>query len=160
MPTKIVRCDLIGIHKNENRGVIQTADMLRFFSQLWNNFIIMLNEGRGENPIHGTVVRYDCKRKYLDKQHYCYECGKILEKKKREVIVNSESEEAKNYDFHFVDSYLCGNIRFISFYFECPECGKVYEIRDYLNLEKMYKKKMRKEKLERLFKNTGGSKDL
>ena len=84
------------------------------------------------------------------------ECGNVLVKKIREAIVNSESEEAKNYDFYFVDSYLCGNIRFIILYFECPECGKVYEVRDYLNLEKAHNKKMRKEKWEKLFNRVRG----
>jgi len=106
--------------------------------------------------INSTVVQFNCKLSYVKKEHLCLECENALDKKIREAIVNSESEEAKNYDFYFVDSYLCGNIRFIILYFECPECGKVYEVRDYLNLEKAHNKKKRKEKWGKLFKRVRG----
>lgn len=65
---------------------------------------------------------------YLRKKHFCPSCKTVLRRKKREVVVNSESEEAKNYDFSCVDTYLRGNIKFVTFYFECSGCGAVYEI--------------------------------
>jgi len=86
--------------------------------------------------IHGKITRYNCSWFYLRKKHFCPSCQNTLERKKREVVVNSESEEARNYDFSCVDTYLCGNIKFVTFYFECPSCGKTYEIRELKTLEK------------------------
>lgn len=117
---------------------------MRLFTQMANNFTRVLNDMSGENPIDGTIVRYNCKKSYLKKVHVCFECNESLEIKRREVVVNSRSEEAKNYDFYVFDGYAEGNIRFITYYFECPGCDKAYEIRDYINLEKTRKKEQRK----------------
>lgn len=62
-----------------------------------------------------------------------------MQRKKREAIVHSESEEAKNYDFSCGDSYLWGNVKFVTYYFACPNCGKAYEIRQLKALEKANK---------------------
>lgn len=86
--------------------------------------------------IHGTVTQYNCSWFYLRKRHACPHCKAVLERKKREVVVNSKSEEAKNYDFSCVDTYLHGNILFVTFYFECPSCRSVYEISELKKLEK------------------------
>ena len=86
--------------------------------------------------IHGKITRYNCSWLYLRRTHFCTNCETALVRKKREVIVNSESEEAKNYDFSCVDTYLHGNIKFVTFYFECPSCRKVYEISELKALEK------------------------
>lgn len=91
--------------------------------------------------IHGISYQYNCSWFYLKRKHFCFNCKNLLERKKREIIVNSESDDAKNYDFSCVDSYLHGNIKFVTFYFECPNCGKNYEIIELKNLEKMHKKK-------------------
>lgn len=50
--------------------------------------------------IDGKITRYDCSWFYLGKSHFCPGCKTVLERKKREVIVNSESEEAKNYRYN------------------------------------------------------------
>ena len=89
--------------------------------------------------IHGKITRYDCSWFYLRRSHFCPNCKTALERKKKEVVVNSESEEAKNYDFSCVDTYLHGNIKFVTFYFECPSCRTVYEIRELKTLEKRRK---------------------
>ena len=65
--------------------------------------------------IHGKITRYDCSWFYLIRSHFCPNCKTALERKKKEVVVNSESEEAKNYDFSCVDTYLHGNIKFVTF---------------------------------------------
>lgn len=90
--------------------------------------------------VHGISYQYNCTWFYLRKKHTCPNCSHILERRKREIIVNSESEEAKNYDFSCVDSYLHGNIKFVTFYFYCPKCEATYEIRELKKLEKMCKK--------------------
>lgn len=91
--------------------------------------------------IHGISYQYNCSWFYLRKKHLCPNCKTILEKQKREIVVNSESEEAKNYDFSCVDTYLWGNIKFVTFYFKCPSCKKDYEISELKKIEKMRKKK-------------------
>ena len=93
--------------------------------------------------IHGISYEYCCSWFYLRKKHLCPNCITALGLKKREVIVNSESEEAKNYDFSCVDTYLRGNIKFVTFYFECPSCQTAYEIKELKKLEKARKKKQR-----------------
>ena len=62
----------------------------------------------------------------------------MLEKTKTETIVNSESEEAKNYDFSFAggDNYMMGNIKFIRTAFRCNKCDKTYSIEELLEIEK------------------------
>ena len=91
--------------------------------------------------IDGKITRYDCSWFYLGKSHFCPGCKTVMERKKREVIVNSESEEAKNYDFSCADTYLRGNVKFVTFYFECPSCGAVYEIGELRKLEKKQRDK-------------------
>lgn len=94
--------------------------------------------------IHGTSYQYDCSWFYLRKKHFCPSCKSLLVRKRREVVVNSESEEAQNYDFSCVDTYLHGNVKFITFYFQCPMCNAIYEIQELKSLEKRTKRKNRK----------------
>lgn len=91
--------------------------------------------------ISGKITRYDCSYFYLMRKHFCHQCKEILRKKKREIIVNSESDEAKKYDFSVADLYLHGNIRFITYYYKCSGCGKTYEIRELKKIEKNHNKK-------------------
>lgn len=88
----------------------------------------------------GYSVQCSCGPLFLRRKHTCFECGSVLEKKQRSVVVNSESEEAKNYDFYGIDTYLCGDVEFITIYFTCPACGTTYEIRQLVELEKKRKK--------------------
>ena len=66
------------------------------------------------------------------KKHYCPYCNELLEKTKTETVVNSKSEEAKNYDFSQPggDGYLMGNIKFIRTVFRCNKCDKTYTIKE------------------------------
>lgn len=74
------------------------------------------------------------------KTHYCPRCNEKLEKTNTETIVNSASEEAKNYDFSNVDTYLVGNIKFIRTAFRCNKCDIIYSINELKNAEKSNKK--------------------
>lgn len=96
--------------------------------------------------VHGISYRYNCSYFYLKKRHFCPKCKTVLELRKREVIVNSASEEAKNYDFSCVDTYMVGNIKFVTFYFGCPNCGAVYEISELKKIEKDFKRANRKKR--------------
>ena len=91
--------------------------------------------------IDGKIVRYNCSCLFLKKKHFCSKCATLLKKEKRTIVVNSDSEDAKHYDFFSVDTYLSGNIEFITFYFKCPNCSTIYEIEELKKLEKERKKK-------------------
>lgn len=92
------------------------------------------------NKIDGRITQYPCSTHYLNKKHFCFQCNGMLEKKIRRVVVNSASEEARNYDFSVGDMYCRGNVEFVTFYFECPECGTVYEIAELKRLGNRKKK--------------------
>ncbi len=86
--------------------------------------------------IHGKITRYDCSWFYLIRRHLCPNCKTVLERNKREIVVNSKSDEAKNYDFSCVDTFLHGNIKFVTYYFECTKCRAIYEISELKALDK------------------------
>ena len=58
------------------------------------------------------------------KKHYCAVCRTKLSRKKVSKIVNSNSPEAKNYDFTLGDSFMTGDVKFIWKVLYCPSCGK------------------------------------
>lgn len=70
------------------------------------------------------------------KKHYCPYCNERLEKTKAETVVNSNSEEAKNYDFSNGDGFYTGNVKFIKTAFRCNKCDKTYSIKELKNSEK------------------------
>ena len=65
------------------------------------------------------------------KKHNCPVCGRLLEKVKVSKVVNSRSEEAK--DFDFADA--CGNVKFIWTEFHCAHCDQNYKIQELKRLE-------------------------
>lgn len=73
------------------------------------------------------------------KKHYCPHCKELLTTTEATKVVNSKSEEAKNYDFSSVDTYMVGNIKFIWTEFLCPACGKTYSIQEIKENEKRAK---------------------
>ena len=79
--------------------------------------------------IHG-VKRERSYPFFCIKKHYCPCCHERLEKTKTETVVNSQSEEAKNYDFSNGDGFLSGNIKFIRTVFRCNKCDKTYTIKE------------------------------
>ena len=73
------------------------------------------------------------------KKHYCPVCNSELTITEVSKVVNSKSEEAKNYDFSNVDTSLVGNVKFIYPELLCTECGRQYsveEIKTYENKNK------------------------
>jgi hypothetical protein len=63
--------------------------------------------------IHGVKLDFEgtffCK-----KDHYCPVCDSKMESYKAEKVVNSESLEAKQYDFSMADTYMFGNVKFVA----------------------------------------------
>lgn len=75
-------------------------------------------------------------------KHYCPVCGEELKKINASKIINSKSEEGKNFDFSFSggDGYMNGNVKFIWTEFFCSKCSKNYSINEIYQLEKNAKK--------------------
>ena len=59
---------------------------------------------------------------FFFKKHYCPKCSEKLKVVKESKIVNSNSPDAKNYDFSLGDTYLSGDVKFIFKMLECPKC--------------------------------------
>ncbi|MBQ7385912.1 MAG: hypothetical protein IJW04_05325 [Ruminococcus sp.] len=59
---------------------------------------------------------------FFFKKHYCPKCSEKLKVVKESKIVNSNSPEAKNYDFSLGDTYLSGDVKIIFKMLECPKC--------------------------------------
>lgn len=65
------------------------------------------------------------------KKHYCPKCGTKLLRKKVSEIINSESQEAQNYDFSLSEGYLIkGNVKFTHIEFYCNQCDKYYTVKE------------------------------
>ncbi len=83
-------------------------------------------------------------RKYLNndifytvfKKHFCTECKTKLSCIKVSKIVNSNSPEAKNYDFTMGDSFMVGDVEFIWKEFYCPQCNKQFSISEIKHIER------------------------
>ena len=69
-------------------------------------------------------------------KHYCPYCSDLLQIKRIKRIVNSESEEAKNFDFSSPAGSLVGNIEFRWDVFYCANCNKELSIRDMRRYER------------------------
>jgi len=64
------------------------------------------------------------------KKHFCPECGRKLDLKYISRIVNSNSPEAKDYDFSVGDTFLVGDVDFRTRYFHCTNCQFDISIRE------------------------------
>ena len=98
--------------------------------------------------IMGVKKQLNCSFYFFYKKHYCADCNGLLERKKREKIVNSHSAEAKNYDFSMPggDTFLVGDVKFVTYFFECSNCGRKYEISELKRIEKNLRKLKRMNK--------------
>ena len=78
--------------------------------------------------IHHIQYTIKCSPFYLLRKHTCPHCAQPLRRCKRAVAVNSGSPEAKDYDFSSGDTYMTGNVKFITYFFHCQACGADYDI--------------------------------
>ena len=67
------------------------------------------------------------------KKHYCPNCGNKLLRKKVSVVINSESSEAKDYDFEVADTIVKGDMKFSHIELYCNQCNKCYAIKEVKN---------------------------
>ncbi|MBQ8767824.1 MAG: hypothetical protein IJZ16_13590 [Clostridia bacterium] len=70
------------------------------------------------------------------KKHYCPKCGAKLKVQKVSKIVNSNSPEAKEYDFSLGDTFLMGDVEFFYNVFSCSTCSTQYSVKEMKKLEK------------------------
>ena len=73
-------------------------------------------------------------------EHYCPYCHSGLQVKKKTQIVNSETEEAKHFDFSTSEGRLRGNVRFSWDVFYCVKCDIELPVDDILRYERELKK--------------------
>lgn len=66
------------------------------------------------------------------KKHFCPICNGQLERVKVSKVVNSKSDEAKEFDFSSPggDGYMIGNVKFIWTEFRCQKCERNYSIKE------------------------------
>ena len=64
----------------------------------------------------------------LLKKHYCADCNTKLKRKRHETVVNSNSPEARDYDFSIGDMFILGDMTFIRYTLECPNCKREYQL--------------------------------
>ena len=64
------------------------------------------------------------------KKHYCPVCSTVLSKRKVSKIVNSESPEAKNYDFEVADTFVKGDMKITHIELFGNQCNKYYTNRE------------------------------
>jgi len=76
------------------------------------------------------------------RKHFCPLCDGELQKVKISKIVNSQSDEAKDYDFSSPggDGYMIGNVKFIWTEFYCGKCNKNFSVNTIYQTEKQDKK--------------------
>lgn len=74
------------------------------------------------------------------KKHFCPQCGTELGRIRVSKVVNSKSPEAKDFDFHHVDCYLSGNVKFTWTEFKCPQCEFQIKINDLIKYERNQRK--------------------
>ena len=62
------------------------------------------------------------------KKYKCADCNVKLNRKKVSKIINTKSEEAKNYSFHMTHNTMTGNVKISWYEFECPTCKKNFSL--------------------------------
>ena len=84
---------------------------------------------KGDTMIKG--YSFECENIfYVFKKHHCPVCGNKLLRKNVAEIVNSESLEAKNYDFEVADITVKGDMKFTHIEFYCNQCDKYYTVKE------------------------------
>ena len=73
-------------------------------------------------------------------KNYCPYCRGLLQVKRKTQIVNSESEEARKFDFSMHGGSQKGNIRFTWDVYYCENCDKELSIADIRRYEKELKR--------------------
>ncbi|MBR3894527.1 MAG: hypothetical protein IKJ35_05205 [Clostridia bacterium] len=62
------------------------------------------------------------------KKYKCADCKVKINRKKLSKIINTKSEEAKNYSFHIHSHAMTGDVKIYWYEFECPVCKKRFTV--------------------------------
>lgn len=89
--------------------------------------------------IHGVKREWSNPFWVRFKKHHCPVCNGLLTVTKVSKVVNSGSEEAKDYDFSSADTPMIGNVKFIRTAFHCAACNKVFSTQEIRTNEKKAK---------------------
>ena len=73
-------------------------------------------------------------------KHYCPYCNDLLQIRIKNRIVNSESEDAKHFNFSAYEGSMIGNVKFSWDVFYCGNCNIEIPIGDILIYERKLKK--------------------
>ena len=93
----------------------------------------------------GIKYSYNASLFYVHcKKHFCPKCGAKVELGNEIKTVNSNSPEAKNYNFHCVDTYRIGDVKFITRCFYCPDCQVNISFKDMKKYERELKRRNKK----------------
>ena len=93
---------------------------------------------RDLDGIQGYCADFDISARI--KKHYCPYCKSLLQVKRKAQIVNSESEEAKGFNFYIYGGGSGGNYKFSWDVFYCINCDKEMSIGSIVDYEKELKK--------------------
>ena len=74
------------------------------------------------------------------KKHNCPKCATVLTTKKLKKIVNSKSEEAKDFDFSAIDARFFGDVEFTWYVFYCENCDIEINRKEMKKYEKAQKR--------------------
>ncbi len=86
-----------------------------------------------------TAIKYICDASpffIFFKKHYCPQCNNKLELKYDSKIINSNSPEARDYDFSLGDTYLVGDVEFRTRCFYCTDCKRKFSVTEMKLIEK------------------------
>ena len=72
-------------------------------------------------------------------KHYCHVCHELLTIKRNKRVVNSESEEAKGFDFSSGEGRMIGNISFSWDVYHCAKCDFEISVREQRQYERGFK---------------------
>ena len=88
--------------------------------------------------IHATKIVYEGGFLFMHREHHCPECNQLLEVAYMEKVVNSNSPEAKYYDFSMTGcrGVFVGNVLFRIRCFYCTSCEKVFRVKQIKEIEK------------------------
>jgi len=73
---------------------------------------------------------------YVNKKHFCPACRERLHKIEVSRIVNSNSPEAKDFNFYSGESFMIGAVKFIWTEFKCFNCGEQITIEEMKRMDK------------------------
>ena len=80
-------------------------------------------------------------------KHYCPDCNGLLTVERISKVVNSESEEAKDFDFDGInEGRKIGNVEFTWDVYYCASCDVGFTLKHIIGLEDEKKKQIKEQK--------------